>query len=171
VKPVARRRLEIPGGAAKQLAVRPDPPNRPDRPRRQRHREIGRIAVGDGLGPALAAAALRTVLAQVRRPDDGAGDPHRPEQLRDLAAVARGLHRQLAQPGALARLGREQPAVDLLADDGAQGAADRAADRGSDRGKDESRHQISSPAARHAPTTGQGTGSGRSTTRRSEASA
>ena len=69
-------------------------------------------------------------------------DPHRPEQLRDRAAVGRGLHRQVAEPRPLPGLGREQPLVDLLAEDRADRAADRPADRAADRGQDQGRHLL-----------------------------
>ncbi len=113
-KPVALLKSPAaPRSSLPSAQIRPTPS---DRPGRQRHREARRIGIIDRLRPALAAAAGRSAFDQVGRPDHGPGHPHRPEQLRDLRAVGRGLHREVAEPRPVPRLGREDALVDRLAE-------------------------------------------------------
>ena len=140
MQPKPRHALPVARRPAQQLALRPDPPNAADRPRRQRHGEGHAITIGVGPRLALAAAAGRARLDQVGRPDHRPRHPDRAEQLRDRRAIARRLHRQVAQPRPLARRAAEQSPVDRLPRQRTQRTPDRSADRPPDRRQHQRRH-------------------------------
>ena len=125
MQPEARLALEVAAAAAQQFAVGPDPADGEDRPRRQSDGERHAIAIGRRPRPSLAAAFARPVLAQVGRPDHRPGDPHRPENLRNLRSVGRSLDIDLGQPRAFAVAGFEYPLVELLPDQRADSPAGR----------------------------------------------
>ena len=106
--------------------------------------EGGEVLVADDGLPAaaLAGALLAALLDQRPRPDDVAGQAHRPEDLRDAHAVGRGLDLEVAEPRALdLLLLGEQLAADERADEPAHlGRAEERADGSAGGGDSELGH-------------------------------
>ena len=132
-------RIPAPGdpGSVQQLTVGPDAANARDRPLAQCDREAGIVEVFGGLDlaatPAALAAALRGglgLLAEIRRPDDVAADPHAAIEARDHRPFGGRGDAQIVHPRAFDPLGRREGRDDPAVDDRADGGADEAADGG-----------------------------------------
>ena len=152
MKPEVRRGFPVARRAPQQLALCPDAADALDRARRQQHRKIRRITIGRGRWLPLAAPRCRPSLDQVGRPDHRPRHADRPEQLGDLGAIARCLHRQVAQPRPLACRRREHPRIDRSPDQRADRSPDRATHRTAHRRENQRRHACIPPRLRQSAT-------------------
>ena len=120
-------------GHVHRFAVGPDAANAGDFPFAERDREGGVVEILGrlDLGPATLAATLACglrFLAEIRRPDDVAADPHPAVKARDHGPFGRGGDAQPVEPRALDALGGREGRHDPVVDQRPDARSDKAAD-------------------------------------------